>query len=594
VLEMGAGNCWRDAGASLPAGAEIQCVAIGGAAPDTTYYVGFTRGNTSSIWASKDGGTNWVTNPSGLPTDMTPTRIVIDANDPSHAYAGYGGQSGGDVYVTNNSGVDWHRLVPTSTLIPQASIQALAMSPDDPNEIYAAIEVGVLQGTVTPGTPPHVGWMPFDRGLPNGVDVTSLAVNAVTHVLIAGTLGYGAYECSIGNGTCPQDRVLVRDNVFDRGAEPSPQHFANPEDPIQDLVRSRSDITFFKHNDLDPGGLLDWWSSEDVRISVPNYGTETDAWIVDPVTVESCPISATFCPPGTIPDEAPVRGRNAHVYVQIHNTGTRVAHRIRVLAIWADASVTVPPLPNGFWTQTFPAQATACGAWPSGSAWHFFDDSECTSSFSIVPELAPDASRIVTFEWSVPGAAKDHCCLLLFAESDEDPLPDGVRNTNVLDCTVLVPNHHQIAQRNLQLIGPQFLAASRLTTFKLANGTGHPWKPRLVVARGSLPKGTLLDILLPSHVDTLGTSHFSPMTPSLSAGDLAKAQDGLLNVHRAYRLKAPQGEIRTVAIPPGATWNFGAMLRLPSGAVLPGRFIVSAVRDSNVMGGNTYVITARP
>jgi photosystem II stability/assembly factor-like uncharacterized protein len=593
VLELGAGgNCWRNAGARLHRGTEILCLAIGGSSPDTTYYVGFVHSSGPSIWSSRNGGSKWQRKPKGLPKHLLPTRIVIDRNDPAHAYAGFGGAAGGDVYMTNDWGANWQRLVPTTSLVPVASVQGLAMSPDDPNEIYVGIEVGVLKGTVHPATSPTVTWTPFDFGLPDGVDVTSLAVNDKTKHLVAGTLGYGAFECPIGNAPCWANRVLVRDNVFDRGVEPSPSGVPDPEYPLVDAARSPPDM-YYKHNDTNPGGLLWWWDSEDVRVSVPGVDPEPDAWIVDPVTVETCPVASEYCPPGTIPDEAPRRGKHAHVYVQVHNAGFYDATNIRVLTVWTEAASTVPRLPNGFWTQTFPAGATACGNWPADSAWRFFDDASCTSSFQIIPRLRPDQSAIVTYEWMVPPSAGDHCCVLVFVESDQDPLPSSVRTGNVLDCSQLVPNHHQIAQRNLHLVGWPFLKATSLAALRLWNSRETAWQPRIVVAADSIPANTTIEILLPTTLDTLSTTNFKVVSSSLRSADSTKAKADSLDLSRAFRLTSRQGEIRLTALQPNASVHVGALLRLPAGPIIPWRFSLVAARDSTVLGGSRYVITGR-
>src|SRR5262249_49429557 len=151
-----------------------------------------------------------------------------------------------------------------------------------------------------------------------------------------------------------------------------------------------------KHNDLSPGGLLHWWDSADIRISVPGSGVESDAWIEDPVSVESCPVEAAYCPNGTIPDEYPIRGQRAKVYVQVHNRGNRAATNVRVLAIWTPADAGVPLLPDGFWTTTLPANATACGGWPGPTNWHFFDNTNCTSSFQTTTEIGADQTHLFT------------------------------------------------------------------------------------------------------------------------------------------------------------------------------------------------------
>jgi photosystem II stability/assembly factor-like uncharacterized protein len=602
------GTCWTEANATLSGAQQIESVAIGKVYPDSVYYVGYASRNeegdvtAEKIWYSKDGGLNWRKDATGLPSDKLPARIVPDRKKAERSFACYGGKSGGDVYLTTNGGTDWKRLLPSGLVLPPTSILDLAISPDDPNKIYGATEIGVVVGTVNEAaTPPTVHWDTFDEGLPNGVDVTTIDVNDQTKTLLIGTLGYGAYERRIGAGVeCPQVLTMARDNVFDRGDEPSPNKKPNPEDPIEDTDRSTNGITFYKHNDDDPTGQLHWYSSNDVRVSVPGHGSEADTWNgqVDPVSVELCPITADFCPPGTIPDERPIPDQQAYVYVQVHNRGTHTAHNVRVMAIWSDATLGIPLLPANFWSMTFPANATACGGWTGGINWHLFDlaDSDCNSSFQNLSELGPDASAVVTFNWEkVPLTLGQHCCVLVIVESDEDPLPTSIRNTPVLKYSDLVPGHHQIAQRNIHVADASLLNTSKLMTCSFTNNTGGPIPLNLFMSRRKLPFGTQVELVMPSATtDSVVTGGFAEVNSNLSAKDRATASDLGLDGMKSLRLVMPQGKLRGSVVPADSTIHLGIILRAPAGVVKPGRFEVLAVRDSTVLGGNTYVITPRP
>src|SRR5262249_35834455 len=158
---------------------------------------------------------------------------------------------------------------------------------------------------------------------------------------------------------------------FDRGDEPSPAKYPNPEDPIlyrHRKAQMRQDI--YKYNDTH-GGTLNWWSSEDIRISDVAEGTQPPP-LIDAVSVESCPIAtvtAGASPPGTIRDESPTPGSASRVFIQVHNMGTMAAHNVRVMALWAPHTPSPPPLPRDFWKTTFPPRGSAFGPLQVDSRW---------------------------------------------------------------------------------------------------------------------------------------------------------------------------------------------------------------------------------
>ena len=67
----------------------------------------------------------------------------------------------------------------------------------------------------------------------------------------------------------------------------------------------------------------------------------------------------------------------------------------------------------------------------------------------------------------------------------------------------------------------------------------------------------------------------------------------MLNTVKAFRLIKSQGVIEGPPLAPGQTIPLGFLFRAPAG-IHVGRFNVVAEDDTTVIGGNTYVITARP
>lgn len=250
--------------------------------------------------------------------------------------------------------------------------------------------MGVLSGTITPAagtTPPSGSWTPFDEGLPDGLDINDIWVNRATGILRIGTMGHGAYQRDVRPGiACPAARLLVRDNVDDQGERPSVSGVPDPEHPSPDPARPG----FYKPDDTD-AGRLSWWSSADIRIDVPSSAPVKNRIApADHVEMQSCPINLSDCPPGTLLDASPQRGQTARVYAQVNNVGLQPASDVRVVALFADASTGLPLLPADFWTTTFPAGSTGCGALDTSTGWHFADPS---NPCRVIPVVNPRSSR---------------------------------------------------------------------------------------------------------------------------------------------------------------------------------------------------------
>jgi photosystem II stability/assembly factor-like uncharacterized protein len=107
-------------------------------------------GDTSRVVKSTDGGTSWVTQSSGLPTDSSQSAIAIDPADSQTLYAATAvGTAGGDVvshiYKTTNGGGSWVDLAGLSTspsfgishFLRDGRYHAIAVSPVNRNHILA-------------------------------------------------------------------------------------------------------------------------------------------------------------------------------------------------------------------------------------------------------------------------------------------------------------------------------------------------------------------------------------------------------------------------------------------------------------------------
>jgi hypothetical protein len=133
----------------------------------------------------------------------------------------------------------------------------------------------------------------------------------------------------------------------------------------------------------------------------------------------------------------------------VANAGLQPASNVRVIAMYADATVAVPPLPNNFWTTTFPAGSSSCGALDTSTGWHLLDPSHPCTTIPVVNPKFPEAAK---FAWNVSATQAQHSCMLVVIESADDPPPATIRSSNILQSWELVPQYHQIAQRNLYIV----------------------------------------------------------------------------------------------------------------------------------------------
>lgn len=223
-----------------------NCITFITSAPSSTYLVGLLTTDPSSagpvIAYSVSGGSSWTK--TTISTLLRPNGGAIDPVNPKHAYVAFGGSvsPGGAVYVTTD-GKCWADV--SGVGLPAVPILAVAIDPSDSQIVYAATQVGVYRGAITiksgdacsTVSPPTGSWVPFDEGLPLGVDVNDIWVNRAAKLLNIATFGYGAYSRDIDSThTSGLGTTLVRDNVFDRALEPSTTG-PDPEHPIEDLTR---------------------------------------------------------------------------------------------------------------------------------------------------------------------------------------------------------------------------------------------------------------------------------------------------------------------------------------------------------------------
>lgn len=459
-----------------PSGRRVSAMTIAATATNPKYYyvAATDASSVAAVYVSPDSGVNWTQTSLGGSIGWV-NSIAIDPVTPTRAWVASGGP--GQVAQTTNAGGSWTALTPVDaahSMPPAAAVTGIVVDVTG-NRLFAGTDVGVFVGNLSGAN--SVSWEPYDDGLPDGIDVNDIFLNPQTSTLFVGTWGLGAYTRDITGSDCSSVQLLVRDSVFDQGQTPTPSGMPDPEHPIEDPARP----PFYKPDDTD-GGRVYFWESTDIRVDVPSlYNASYQFSSVDHVEFESCPASIASCPPWVLTNVDPRRGQLANVYVQVHNRGLAPASNVRVVAMYADASAGVPPLPANFWTQTAVPGTTSCGALDESSGWHMV-------GCGVVSEVSARIPEVQKFAWNVPASAAEHTCMLTIVDSAQDPITNTT--TDVEDLTI---NDRRVAHRNLHVIdGPSAVP-----------GSGGP------AAGGSSAPGTpfsgLSTVFVPNRWNSAGT-----------------------------------------------------------------------------------------
>ncbi len=572
------GATWTSMPGPLPDDATVTAIAVAPAQGFTTFYVGYrSPGEGAGVRSTANRGTGW-TQPNGFP-DVSPNAIAVDPNEPTHAFVAVGGNEGamGTILRTTDSGKTWVDVGGSgATGLPEAPMTGVAIDPVvDPvvgHVIYACGFVGVFRGIVADDG--SATWAPFDQGLPEGLDVNDMTLNTATRMLSIGTRGYGVYERYVGDAECPQDRVLVRDNVFDRGNGPALIGEPNPEDPV-DL---NGDGLWAANSSVD--GSINWWTSTDIRVAVKDAaGSAIPDY--DHVEFESCPIwsDQEACPRGMLWDARPNPGDVARVFVQVTNHGLTPMTQVRVTALWFGGSVPAPPLPGTFWSASFPT-GSGCAPISANSGWQYVDPAKRCDTIDVVN---PGEPRVASFDWQVPPGAQPPFQYLAVIESNQAPL-GSARGDHDMD--VLVPNSHQVALRSLNVSQVVTASAARVQELIRIAPTGVVAGTVFTVTFGGREPGDEMRLFVPQGaVDWIGAARDTASDSLVTPGHMIPAG------YAGFRADSvARGEILT-----GSPLDL-ALVFFPghAGVARPRYLHVVARNGVRVLGGMTWVVRPNP
>ena len=225
LLRTTDGINWARVGSWAPTDA-IKVLAIAPSSSFGTYYAGlYVSGAdgppSARFWRYSERGPFLPPPVTVFPAGKEPSGIAVDYTRDNRVFATIGQYENGEVFVTTDGGINWQPLPGSGTgALPSVGIGGVVIDPSDPDVIYIATTRGVFQGTLTlSGSTYRASWQRFNEGIPDGINVRAIWVNAAARILYIGTLGYGAYERDIGRKSCPSTMLVVRDSVLDRGFE---------------------------------------------------------------------------------------------------------------------------------------------------------------------------------------------------------------------------------------------------------------------------------------------------------------------------------------------------------------------------------------
>jgi hypothetical protein len=248
-------------------------------------------------------------------------------------------------------------------------------------------------------------------------------------------------------------RVYLRDSVVDTGrTTPSP---SGVEDPFG------------------PGATTYWWQCTDVKVDAPPYERAGLEAVDFEVFDDDHGVAHTG-----LQHENAQPGREARIYVQVHNGGTEPATNVRVKVLAAAAAAGLPDLPPAFWT-SFPTYSPG-----PRSPWQPAGPDE------VVPEIAPGRTAVVGLPWAVPARARGHQCLLALVSAGNDPLATPERGI-----AALVAGERRAGLRNMAIVNPPPEAGARTGAVLLNLWASTRWARYSIGgdARGAnVPKAVVL------------------------------------------------------------------------------------------------------
>ncbi len=227
-----------------------KALAVAQSDPD---YIYVSEG--SSIWVTKNGGTNW-TDISGNIPDLTITDIAVHPSDPEIVAVALSGYTKGEkVYISYDAGATWENY---SKNLPNIPANSLVFDDNTDNSLYVGMDAGVYY------TDDIISlYEQYSLGFPD-VIVRDLEIYYDSGLLFAGTFGRGVWKVKTASSVIADIPGIAENPVPANGSgtvstmtelewEPGSQsvthriYFGSSSDP--EFITEQDDMTF------DPGAL---------------------------------------------------------------------------------------------------------------------------------------------------------------------------------------------------------------------------------------------------------------------------------------------------------------------------------------------------
>jgi hypothetical protein len=277
----------------------------------------------------------------------------------------------------------------------------------------------------------------------------------------------------------------------------------------------------------------------------------------------------------------------AHVYVQIHNRGITSAQNVRVKILYHDATAGPAILPSDFWT-AFPNDSTDTTQWvPIGR-------------YQVIPSLSSTTPSILEWDWSVAPGLSDHPCILVVADSLNDPIPGP---NQVFDVGILVPTEKHVGLKNLHIVNPTFTTLYWTSfTFNSVNteegdsndiviplSKANGWKVGIVFQKINPPEQPVLNYIT-------AMSPTQDMLKSLKQKIGSAINDYDTSVIYMINNIDAGGSLTNVRIPPGGRLKSMLLFIRPGEDTAEGKVTIiqeqkeEEGKRSRTLGGSTFVL----
>ena len=144
---------------------------------------------TTTLLSDAPSWTNLTVAP--LPTDGSRAyrAVVVSPADPKTVYVGLYGFASGHLFKSTDGGASW---IDVSGNLPDAPLNSIVIDPENPSDVYVATDVGVF--VATDGGVSGEVWQQMGTGLPSAPVIQLRLSNVGTRVLVAATMGRGAWS----------------------------------------------------------------------------------------------------------------------------------------------------------------------------------------------------------------------------------------------------------------------------------------------------------------------------------------------------------------------------------------------------------------